>query len=439
MTETSIRPDAPNIAGTSFEKLINLDADLVRCPFPAYADLREEGPVAWSDRLSSWIFTRYSDIRAVVGDPETFSSCQASGGTSVTSLARRVLAGDEFSEHTKRQAARRLERSESPALLTCDPPHHKRQRRLVQAAFTWRRVTEMEERIEGIAHQLIDTFAQRGTVDLVREFTMPLPMTVIAAMLGVPSERMHEFKQWSDAFTKGVGSMDLTVNQIAVLFQSVDDFYEYFAAQLEQRRSETGDDLLSGLVEARIDGDQPLTTDECLQMIVQFLVGGNETTTNLLGSTAIRLIEDDALMRSVRADPGRIPVLVEEVLRLHSPVQGLFRVATADTEIAGRTIRAGEMVYVCYGAGNHDGDQYDDPDTLDLERGRVTGHLAFGHGEHACLGANLARAESRIALSALLGRLEDIEMSDDGELPRHASFVLHGPASLPIRFRCADV
>lgn len=435
---TATHPEVPSTGGRRFDQLLQLDEQEVKCPFSAYSELREEAPVAWSDRLNAWVVTRYADIRQVTGDAVTFSSRKASGSSSVTSLAQRVIEGDEFSETSRRQAERRLRFAESPALLNCDPPYHKRQRGLVQAAFTRRRVIELEEDVEKITHDLIDAFIDRGSVDLIPEFTMPLPMTVIATLLGVPTERLPEFKTWSDAFTRGVGSMNLTVEQITELFQRVDDFYDYFDEQLQRRRSEPRDDLLTGLVEARLDGDQPLSNDECLQMLVQFLVGGNETTTNLIGSIMLRLLEEPELMAQVRADHSVIPVLIEEVLRLHSPVQGLFRLATADAEVGGQQISEGDMVYVCYGSGNRDDAQFERPDDLDLGRGRVTGHLAFGHGEHGCLGANLARSEARIAIEALLSRLEDIRLAEGAEVPRHRTFILHGASSVPLTFRRAD-
>lgn len=439
MTPSQCPVEVPSIAGTRFERLVGLDPDEVRCPFPAYAELREERPVAWSEPMNCWIVTRYADIRQVVGDPVTFSSAQASGTSSVTSLARRVMDDARFSATTRAQAARRLRLSESPALLNCDPPHHKRQRGLVQAAFTRRRVLDLEDGIEQLAHDLIGTFAGRGHADLVTEFTMPLPMTVIAMLLGVPPERMHEFKTWSDSFTKGVGAMNLTDDEIADMFQKVDDFYNYFGEQLELRRTQPSDDLLTGLVDARFEDDEPLTNDECLQMLVQFLVGGNETTTNLIGSVMLRMVDDPSLMSAVRADRNLITGLIEEVLRLHSPVQGLFRTATVATDIGGQAIAAGDMVFSCYGSANRDHAKFENPDALDPGRGKVTGHLAFGHGEHGCLGANLARSEARIAVNALLSRLDDIELVPDAEVPRHRSFVLHGAASVPLTFRPADV
>jgi len=425
-------------SGTRFQRLVTLDEAEVRCPFGAYEELRSEAPVAWDERLQAWVLTRYADIRAVAADPVTFSSRNASGNSSVTALAQRVLEDDAFDERTKQQARRRLELSASPALLNSDPPHHKRQRRLVQAAFTRGRVMEMEDDFTRLVNGLIDAWGDREEIDFVGEFSLPLPMTVIATILGIPPERMTEFKEWSDAFTRGVGSLDLPADEVVRLFQSVDDFYTYFTEQLELRRTEPREDLLTGLVEARFEDDQPLTTEECLQMLVIFLVGGNETTTNLLGSSMLRLIEDPDLLARVRADRDLVPVLVEEVLRLHSPIQGLFRTATRDAEVGGQQVKEGDVLYLCWGAGNHDGERYACPDDVDLDRGRATGHLAFGHGEHACLGANLARSESRIALNILLDRLAEIRLPDGVEIPRHPSFVLHGPAALPLRVRRAD-
>ncbi|MBX6769318.1 MAG: cytochrome P450, partial [Actinomadura rubrobrunea] len=313
MTQAAQRDDiSPD---SRFGRLLALDPDSVRCPFAAYSDLRSEHPVVWSGRLNAWVVSRYADIREVLRDPVTFSNRAASGPSSVTPLARHIMESPDFPEKTRRQAERRMRLSQSPVLLNSDPPAHKRQRGLVSAAFTPRRVAQMEPQIQQITDDLIDAFAAEGQVELVGAFALPLPMTIIATILGVPPSMMHTFKRWSDAFTQGVGALNLSQQEIIDLFQAVDEFYDYFTEQLERRRTEPADDLLTHLLEARLEGEQPLTLDEILQMLVQFLVAGNETTTNLIGSTVYHLVRDRELMARVKADPSLIPTLIEECLR----------------------------------------------------------------------------------------------------------------------------
>ncbi|HWD03505.1 MAG TPA: cytochrome P450 [Amycolatopsis sp.] len=419
---------------SGFTQLLALDPAAVRCPFDAYASLREQGPVVWSERLNAFVVSRYSGIREVLRDPGTFSSRQASGSSSVTSLAERVLNDPEFPDDVRRQAGRRLRLSQSPVLLNADPPQHQRHRRLVSHAFTPRRVTGMEPLFQRLTDELIDGFAGRGTAELISDFALPLPMTVIATILGVPPELLATFKKWSGAFTRGVGALDLPREQISELFRSVGEFYDYFAEQLSIRSTAPADDLLTDLVEARIDGEQPLTEDEILQMLVQFLIGGNETTTNLIGSTMLHLLRDPAQLARVEADPDLVPTLVEEGLRLEAPTQGMFRTATADTEIDGHPIPRGSMVYLIFASGNRDGCEFADPDRLDLQEPRQH-HLAFGRGEHVCIGANLARREAVIAIRTLLARLPGIALATEVQsLDYHPTFILRGPRRLPITF-----
>ncbi|MWA03223.1 cytochrome P450 [Actinomadura sp. LD22] len=424
-------------ADSGFGKLLDLEPGSIGCPFPAYRDLREQHPVAWSERLNAWVVSRYEDIREVLRDPIAFSSGSASGPSSVTSLAARVAESEEYSEATRRQARRRLRLSASPVLLNCDPPVHRRQRGLVSPAFTPRRVTQMEPQIQRTADELIDGFAAKGRAELIADFALPLPMTVIARILGVPTSLMSTFKRWSDAFTRGVGALDLTAEEITDLFQSVDEFYDYFTERLAERRAEPADDLLTDLLSARLEGEQPLTEDELLQMLVQFLVAGNETTTNLISSAMRRLLTDADLLHELRSDPDRIALFVEECLRLEAPTQGMFRTATADCEVGGQAIPAGAMLYLVYASGNRDENAFPDPDALVLDASRGH-HLAFGRGEHVCLGANVARREALIAVRTLLDRLDGIRLDDTADATAYSpSFMLRSLRALPIVFQPA--
>jgi len=416
-------------------RLISGDPTLVRCPFPLYELLREQAPVTRDDRLGAYVVTRYEDIVEVLRDTATFSSAAASGPSSVSGLAKRILADESQPEQLRARAERRLKIAASPVLLFTDPPLHKRQRTLVSAAFSARRVKLLEPDVRRLTHELIDAFIGAGEVELVGQFSIQLPMTVIAVLLGVPPTHMTTFKRWSNAFTAGVGSVEQSPAELAEIFAEVDAFYDYFTAQIERRRIAPEDDLLTDLVAARMDGEAPLTLDEMLQMLVQFLVAGNETTTNSITSLMLRLGQDPALADRVRANPALIPALVEELLRVEAPVQGMFRVATADATVGGVAVPAGEMVWLVYGSANLDPTVFADPGSLDLDAERPA-HLSFARFEHFCLGASIARLELRIATELLLERLDDIRLACPAdEVPYHRSFVLRGPAALPLTFR----
>ncbi len=392
--------------------------------------------MAWSPRLHAWVVSRYDDIVEVVRDPETFSSRIASGPSSVTALARRLIDDPATSPTLRQQAERRLGLSQSPVLLVCDPPMHKRQRALVSRGFTPRRVGLMEPEVRRISTALIDAFIDTGSVELVSQFSVQLPMAVIAGVLGVPTSMLASFKRWSNAFTEGVGALEQSPAKLVEIFAAVDEFYDYFTEQIARRRAEPADDLLSDLIAARFEDEDPLSLDEILQMLTQFLVAGNETTANLLTNVAYELARNPELAARLRQDVGLIPPFVEEMLRLESPVQGLFRTATRDAVVGEVKVRAEENLFLLYASANRDaaafggqaGELVFDSD----EHGR---HLAFGRGEHFCIGASVARLEARVGLEELLKRLDRIRPAGELDEPRlHSSFVLRGLAQLPLTF-----
>jgi cytochrome P450 len=414
-------------------KLLTLDPELVRCPWPLYDVLREQEPVAYAERLGAYVVTRYADAVEVLRDHETFSSTMASGPSSVTGLAQRLVDDPATPETLRAQAARRLRMAKTPVLLLTDPPQHKRQRALVSAAFSPRRINALEPEVRRFANELIDRFADRGSVELVSEFSLPLPMTVIATMLGVPPEHMADFKRWADAFTAGVGA-DRSADEIARMFADIDAFYDYFTAEIEDRQAAPRDDLITDLVSARMDGEEPLSIDEMLLMMSQFIVGGHETTTLMITSAAYRFATDPALADRVRAEPSLIPGLIDEMLRLDAPVQGMFRLTTRPAKVGDVELPEGALVWVVFGSANRDPEAFVGPDELGDTTGRLP-HLTFGRFEHFCLGSSVARLELRLATELLLERLPGLTLGcDPAELRRHGSFVLHGYPALPLRF-----
>jgi cytochrome P450 len=415
-------------------RVFALEPDALRCPYPHYDRVRDEQPVVYVPEIECWLVTRYADIVQVARDPQTFSSLMPTGPV----LARQQLQAVQALLADEPELAERLKRLRGGVrvLLSADPPDHVRQRKLVNRAFTPPRVKALEPRITEVANELVDAFAPRGRAELVHEYGVLLPLTIIAECLGVPDADLPQFKQWSDDFVAVIGNHAMTRDQLRSLLLSQYEFYEYFGAKVAERRADPRTDLISDLVEARID-DEPLRDEEVLAMLNQFLVAGNETTTKLIASSVRLLLQEPERMAALRGDPSAIAAFVEEALRLEPPVQGLYRTAVTDTEVGGVPIAAGQHLMLVYAAGNRDAARFEEPACLDPDRPHLMSHLAFGTGEHFCLGAALARAEGRIALEVLLDRLDDLRPDEGVDLDRldyEASYVLHGIRRLPVAF-----
>jgi cytochrome P450 len=408
------------------------DPELIACPYPLFERLRERAPVFHAEPAGVWLVTRYADINRVVRDPATFSSRHATGphgGRLRETLGRLAEEDAELRGHIEAAAFR----DRHPVLLRCDPPRHSQQRTLVNKAFTPRRVRQIEGTVQGICDRLIDDVLDAGRMDLVADLAVPLPITVIAGALGVSDGDLPTFKRWSDALAATIGNDDLPREQVVELVRSQAAFAEYFGDVIADRRREPRDDLVSDVVHATIDGES-LTTDEMLTMFVQFLVAGNETTTTHITATVRLLLADPALMDRVRSDLSLVPRLVEESLRVESPIAGLYRTATRDTEVGGVPVPAGAHLLMCYASGNRDAERFEHPERVDLDR-EGGGHLAFGQGPHFCLGSALSRAESRVALTTLLRRLDKVRPDPDRPPPTfHPSYILRGLTRLDLLF-----
>ncbi len=418
--------------------LFDLDPDALRCPHEVWRPVRDAGPVHWVEETGHFVVTRYDDILAVVRDPETFSSRLPTGPHAGQRLLQRMGELAASKPEIAELLARSGREDRSATLLSADPPEHQRQRLLVNQAFTPRRVRQLEDEIRALTERLIDDFIADGRVELVTRFAVPLPLTVIAGALGVPDHDLAEFKRWSDDLVVPVGDHDPPAARVEAFIRSNAEFNDYFSVKLDERRADPQDDLITDVVQARLDGDE-LTQNEMLAMLQQFLVAGNETTTKLLTYLVLWLAEDPELQERVRSDSELIPGLVEEVLRLETPVQGLYRTANVDTEIAGVAIPEGSHVMCVYASGNRDEERFPEADQLDPERSNCRQHLAFGQGPHYCIGANLARSEARIATEILLRRLHDIRLVTDApEMVAEPSYVLHGLKELHVEFSAAD-
>ncbi len=391
-----------------------LSAQMAQDPYPFYAALRARGQVHRSRLLNAWMFTRHGDVDAIMRDHRHFGSDPRRGTLSPRQMAM-LPPPDEFT------------------MLFLDPPDHTRLRALVNKAFTPRAVNALEPQIRGIMGGLLDDIDDPGGFDLMPAVAQPLPVIVIAEMLGVPPQDREQFKTWSAQRARllepTIGRREREAGAAASRA-----FDAYFRKIIEARRADPRDDILSALVQAEDEGER-LTERETLNMLRLLLIAGNETTTNLIGNGVLALLRSPDQLRRLRDDPALIPSAVEELLRFDSPVQTDFRRVLEDCEVNGFPVRKRDNVVLLMGAANRDPDAFDDPDRLDVGRDQGP-HLSFGRGIHHCLGAPLARLEGRIALEMLLERFAVIGLAT--HRPRfRRTIVLRGLESLPIRCAAA--
>ncbi len=403
-----------------------LDPETLECPFPFFRRLREEAPVCFRPELRAYYVTRYQDIRTVKKRPDIFSNdiFEKGGMRSAAQAAAEAYR----SEHGWARVS---------TLQRTDPPTHTLYRQLVDKAFTPRRVRTMVPYIEGVVNDLIDDFIKLGECDFVRDFATPLPCTVIADQLGVPRSEVHKIKVWSDAML-GPGGHHMDEAEALECARLVVEAQHYFAEVIEDRKRQPRDDIISDLVHAEVDGRR-LDMHELQDLLDQLLTGGNETTTNAIGSGMMLLLRHPDQMRYLRENPDGIKNFVEEVLRYETPVLHLFRVTTQDTELGGVPIPEGSMLALGYAAANRDEAVFPEGERFDVCRHKAGAHLSFGSGPHFCPGASLGRQEMLSGFRILLERLDDIRTAVPDERFEHVphSF-LRGLRSLPIRFnaRC---
>ncbi|HET9199569.1 MAG TPA: cytochrome P450 [Dehalococcoidia bacterium] len=377
-------------------------ADVKEDPYPYYAWLRREAPVYHNEARDIWALSRYRDISAALRNHTVFSSAQGVGPERVT----------------------------VPMMITKDPPDHTRLRSLVNRAFTPRMIAQMEDRIRQIIRHLLEAALDRGSFDLVQDVAEPLPVIVIAEMLGVEPAQRPAFKRWSDD-TIGVlgGSPDFDINQYLRTWQ---EFKAYFLEKIEERRAEPKDDLITRLVTEQEEG-AGLTQSEILNFNLLLLVAGNETTTNLITNGALALLEHRDEGLKLRERPDLIPSAVEECLRYDSPIQASFRTTTQDFEIDGVTIPGDSKVMLIYGSANRDEEVFEEPDRFNVERD-PNNHIAFAVGIHYCLGAPLARLEARLALEEVLAHMRDIRIDESVKPVRVDNPLFRGLKELKLLF-----
>lgn len=377
-------------------------------PYPYYAELRDKAPVAWIESMQAWAVSRYADVDFILRNPRLFSS----------GLWSEAASGDLVAV------------PEAPGLLSMDPPDHTRMRKLANKGFTPRLIRTMEPRVQTITQGLLELLQTQAQADLLPTLSIPLPVIVIAEMLGIEPQRRADFKRWSDDIVRSL-NRPTDENVRTEIQRSITELRAYLGRIIDQRRTDPRDDLITALVQAE-EERHILTSIEILGLTVLILAAGNETTTNLIGNAVLALLDHPAELAKVRANRASVSALVEEVLRYDSPVQVVFRQTTQDVELEGGKLPAGATVLLLLGSANRDEQKFPEPDHFDVTR-NPQDHVGFGYGIHYCLGTPLARIEGRIALEALLFDCPPFTRVLARE-PRIAAYLVRGPQTLPLRF-----
>lgn len=387
---------------------MDLADGLLAHPYDVYRRLRDTAPVhriTGPDGTTAWLVTRYEDVKAALSDPRL-------------SLDKRTGTGT--------YKGLSLPPALDANLLNMDPPDHTRIRRLAGRAFTPRRVQQLREPIRRTADQLLDALGAHGTTDLVASYTAPLPITVICDLLGIPEGDRLDFRQWTD----GLMAPDPARPHAAK--EAMAAMLGFLTRLVEAKRREPADDLLSDLIAVRDEGDR-LGEEELMSLAFLILFAGYENTVQLIGNAVLALLRQPDQLAALRKDPERLPAAVEELARYEGPMLlAMRRFPVEDVTIAGVTVPAGETVWVSLSAADRDPARFPDPDRLDLSRD-AAGHLALGHGIHYCLGAPLARAETEIALAALLERFPELALAE-ADVTWRPSLRARGLVKLPVRY-----
>jgi cytochrome P450 len=375
-------------------------------PYPAYKELRATTPVCWNDVTNFWALLKYEDIRYVSTNPDKFSSTKG------------ITIPDPVMPNPVQEGN----------LIFTDPPRHRQLRKLINTGFTRRQVAILEPKVREIVYGVLDSVGS-DTVEFADQLAAPLPTRMIAELLGAPPDDWEKFRRWSDACT-GTADPEIELDS----FVAIGELFEYFQQLIAARRAEPSNDMLSILTTAEVDGGK-LTDEDLLNFAFLLLVAGNETTRNLIALGTLALIEHPAECARLVEDPTLIPGAVEEMLRWSSPVTHMARAATADIEIRGQRIHEGDMVVMLYGSANRDEEIFGS----DAEEFRVmrhpNPHIAFGCGEHSCVGAQLARLEARIFFEVLLGRYPKLELV--GDVDRMRATMVPGVKRMPVQLGTA--
>ena len=395
--------------------------EVQECPWTYYQDKHPEG-FFWDEQLGMFICMNYQLMREILRDPDLYSNVNSQNVSHMRTPPEEV-------REIQARSPRVYE-----ILVSADPPNHGRVRKLVDDPFRPRAIESWRTHVQDIVNGCIESFIHQGETEIVESFAIPIPVTVIADILGIDRSHAPTIKVWSDASVEPLGMM-ITDERWIECAHIIEKFQHFMIEQIEIRQTDPREDLLTHLVQARDEQGEPLTMGEMLAVVQQILVAGNETTTNGIAAGVQLLAENQDQQAQLRANPDRMYTFVNEALRLESPVQGLFRIVTRDTEINGLQVPKGSRIHVRYAAANRDGAKYDSPDEVDIFRQNAGTQVGFGAGIHHCLGANLAREEMFQAFTMLLDRTNNIRLKPDAnEFKHHPSMILRGLESLWVEF-----
>src|SRR6267143_1097352 len=413
MTTSTPRKPSPTL--TLYQLL---DPEVLANPYPLYHRLRTESPVHWDPYLHAWVVTRYADVITVLHDfsadrtptPEQFA---AMGLSELGPIAQVMM----------RQ------------MLFMDAPAHTRLRGLASMAFTPARVEVLRSHIRDIVDDLMEPLLRAGRMDVINDLAAPMPAIVTAEMLGVPTSDCDNLKSWSADFAEVLGNFQHNPDRTARTLRCVEEMSSYFRDAIQRMKTDPREGLINSFMTAEIDGDR-LTEEEIIANCIVTMVGGQETTTNLIGNGVLSLLRNPDQLQRLRDDLTLIPSAVEELLRYESPSQHTARIAPRDTEIGGKQIRKGQAVIAVMGAANRDPERFPDPDRLDVGR-TDNRHLAFGWASHFCFGAALARIEGQLVFEAIRRHMINLKL-EPGPLVWRKNLGLRGLLSLPVTFEVAN-
>ena len=396
-----------------------LNPEVLANPYPLFRRLREEDPVHWDPFLHTWVVTRYADVLEVL---HRFSADRTHTPEKLSAIG--LSAMGPIAQLMVKQ------------MLFMDPPAHTRLRSLASQAFSPARVAVLRSHIREIVQRLLDDVQPKGRMDMIRDFAEPLPAIVTAEMLGVPPEDRHRLKAWSADFAEMLGNFQHNPDHVPRMLRTVQDMTAYFHDTIARMQRAPHEGLVHSLMTAEVDGNR-LTDEEVVATCIVTMVGGLETTTNLIGNGVLTLLRHPQERKLLQEDPSLVPSAVEEMLRYESPSQHTGRLAPEDVELGGKVIRKGQAVMAVMAAANRDPERFPDPDRFDISR-TDNRHLAFGYAAHFCFGAALARAEGCEAFDAIVRRiLPDLEL-EPCTLAWRNNLGLRGLTSLPVKFRASQ-
>ncbi len=394
------------------------DPSFIQNPYPTYQQLLADSPIFFDKNLGMWFFARHHDVFTILRDRRF--------GRSILHLMSR----EELGIPPDNPAYEPFTKIGQHSMFDKEPPEHTRLRSLVHKAFTPRRIRDMQSHIQRICDELLDQAEAKGEVDILEDFAVPLPVTVIAQLLGIPESDRHQLRPWSNAIVK-LYELSHTPEQAAAAIQASQAFNDYLVSLANQRRENPQDDLITALVQVEEAGDQ-LTTDELVSTCVLLLNAGHEATVNVIGNGLNALFNHRDKLDTLKAHPELIPSAIEELMRFDTPLQLFRRWVLEDMTYEGIELKQGTEVALLFGSANHDPDVFEHPDQIILDRD-PNPHISFGGGVHYCLGAPLARMEIQIAYAALLRRFPNLDVVETPTY--HPSYVIRGLQSLTLSLK----